>query len=89
MDSGDAPALHRAATLLNRSINEGDRQAAGLPVRRARQHVPRTTPRATTAAADWINGIVPSDKQESFHPNEAGHRAIAAHLRQAAPGYFR
>jgi lysophospholipase L1-like esterase len=87
MDSGDAPYLHRAAVRLNRNIRRaiGDRRGfrfVGL-VKTFLGH-----PACNNDAADWINGVVATDKQESFHPNEAGHRAIAARLRSGAPGFF-
>jgi hypothetical protein len=87
MDSGDAPPIHRAAVRLNGSI----RRAVGN--RRGFRFVSlvstfRGHPACNSDAEDWINSIVETDKDESFHPNEAGHRAIARHLRKVAPRYF-
>ncbi len=87
MDSGDAAPIHRTAVRLNRSI----RRAVGN--RRGFRCVSLVTtfrghPACNSDAEDWINSIVETDRNESFHPNEAGHRAIARHLRSVAPRYF-
>lgn len=88
IDDGDAPHLRRAATLLNNVIagtvgERPDFRFVGL-VRTFVGHAA-----CDDDTVDWINGIVPSDSQESFHPNAAGHRAIAARLASAAPRFFR
>lgn len=87
MDDNDAPALHRAATLLNNVIEGtvGERpkfRFIGL-VRTFLGHSA-----CNEDAVDWIHGVVPSDRDESFHPTEAGQRAIAARLVQAASKRF-
>jgi hypothetical protein len=87
MDSHDAPVIHRTAVRLNGSI----RRAVGK--RRGFRFVSlvstfRGHPACNSDAEDWINSLVETDTQESFHPNEAGHRAIARHLRKVAPRYF-
>jgi lysophospholipase L1-like esterase len=88
MDDTDAPYLHRAAKKLNGAIRDaiggrrGFRFVALVPTFLGH-------PACNGAAADWINGVVSSDRQESFHPNESGHRAIASKLAAAAPRFFR
>ncbi|MFL5846735.1 MAG: SGNH/GDSL hydrolase family protein [Solirubrobacteraceae bacterium] len=83
----DAPRLQRAATLVNNVIRgtvgkRPDFRFIGL-VKTFLGH-----PACNDDAADWINGVVPTDSLESFHPNESGHRAIASLLTGAAPRIF-
>lgn len=88
MDDGDAPALHRAATLVNGAIADtvGRRprfRFVGL-VRTFLGH-----PACNKDATDWINGVTRlAGGDASFHPNVAGNAAIAARIRQAAPRFF-
>lgn len=54
----------------------------------------RNHPACKDGSDDWINSVVPSDHDDSFHPNEQGHRAIAGTQPRSgstdvAPGYFR
>lgn len=88
MDTGDVPAIHRAGRRLNGSIQNaiGDRRGfrfIGL-VATFKDH-----PACNSDADDWINGIHKTDLDESFHPNEKGHFAIAGRLAAAAPGFFK
>lgn len=87
MDDTDAPVIHRAAIKLNGSIRRavGDRRGfrfVGL-VKTFLGHGA-----CNDDAPDWINDLHLTDKQESFHPNENGHKAIARRLRQVAPRFF-
>jgi lysophospholipase L1-like esterase len=88
LDTGDVPALHHAVKMLNGNIQRviGDRHGfrfIGL-VSTFKDH-----PACNDGVADWINGVHVSDTAESFHPNKLGHAAIAAHLEQVAPRFFK
>ena len=87
LDDDNADELHRAQVRLNRAIRAAIGKRRGFRfvslVRTFRDH-----PACNDDAVDWINGVE-SDRQESFHPDEAGHRAIAAHLEAVAPQFFR
>lgn len=85
----DGPVLLRAVLTMNRTI----RRAIGQ--RRGFRYVDLTRtfqdhPACNKGSVDWLNGVhVDSlDKDASFHPNDLGHQAIAARLRQVAPQYF-
>jgi lysophospholipase L1-like esterase len=83
-----APLLNRRARKLNRTIRRAIGRRHGFRfvglVRPFLAH-----PACNSEAADWINSLVETDRQESFHPNAAGHRAIARRLARAAPRFFR
>jgi lysophospholipase L1-like esterase len=49
----------------------------------------RGHPSCNDDADDWINDLHLTDTGESFHPNEAGQRAIARRLAAVAPRFFR
>jgi lysophospholipase L1-like esterase len=88
MSVDDAPYLNRAARKLNSSI----RRAVGK--RRGFRFVGlvdtfRDHPACSSSTEDWINNYHETDSDESFHPNEAGHRAIAERLARVAPRFFR
>jgi hypothetical protein len=88
MSSNDVPALHRAQRRINGSIRKAIGNRRGF---RFIDLVPtfRDHPACNDDAEDWINGVHLSDTQESFHPNEKGHLAIALKLLSAAPGFFK
>jgi lysophospholipase L1-like esterase len=88
MDDTDAPYLHRAATRVNGTIAAAVGRHTGFRfVGLVRAFLGHSA--CNDDATDWINGLVPSDKQESFHPNAAGHLVIAGRLRAAAPRFFK
>jgi hypothetical protein len=84
----DAPRLHQAATRLNRNIKrvvakrQGFRFVSLVPV--FRDH-----PACDKGSVQWINGVVESEKNESFHPTWKGHFAIAAKLQQVGKRWFK
>lgn len=83
-----ARMLNRAATRINASIRRAIGNRRGFRfVSLIRSFLPH--PACNEEATDWINSLVETDRQESFHPNAAGHRAIARRLRRAAGRYFR
>jgi lysophospholipase L1-like esterase len=88
MDDTDAPVLHRAAVkflgIIRREVarHRGFRYV-GL-VKTFRGH-----PACNDDADDWINDLHLTDTGESFHPNEAGQRAIARRLEAVAPRFFK
>jgi lysophospholipase L1-like esterase len=88
MSDDDAVALNRAADRLNATIRRAIGRRRGFRfVGLVRTFI--VHPACNDAKTDWINSLVETDRQESFHPNAAGHRAIARRLARVAPHFFK
>jgi hypothetical protein len=87
MSDDDAVPLNRAADRLNATIRRAIGKRGGFRfVGLVRTFI--VHPAWNDANTVWINSLVETDRQESFHPNATGHRAIARRLARVAPQFF-
>jgi lysophospholipase L1-like esterase len=87
----DGELLHDTATTFNRTIRRAIGKRRGFRFVGLAEAF-RDHPACKDGGTPWINGVVSleaPERDESFHPNDAGHQGIAARLRAVAPQYFR